>query len=49
MKKNIYLILGMHRSVTSLTAKILFQMGIYMGNEDEFIKKSMENPEGFYE
>lgn len=47
---DIYLVLGMHRSGTSLVSGLLHQSGIIMGTPDNFIPKpNKENPKGFYE
>lgn len=49
MKKEFILILGMHRSATSLTAMLLQNMGFYLGEEDELIKAHEDNKKGFFE
>ena len=47
---NIYLVLGMHRSGTSLVSGLLHQSGIIMGTPDNFLPKpNKENPKGFFE
>lgn len=47
---NVYLVLGMHRSGTSLVSGLLHQSGIIMGTPDNFIPKpNQENPKGFFE
>ena len=47
---NIYLVLGMHRSGTSLVSGLLHQSGIVMGSSKNFIPKpNKENPKGFFE
>lgn len=47
---NIYLVLGMHRSGTSLVSGLLHQSGIIMGRPDNFLPKpNKENPKGFFE
>jgi len=46
----IHIILGMHRSGTSLLAGLLHHSGITMGEDKVFIPRpSPENPRGFYE
>lgn len=42
-------ILGMHRSGTSLVAKILHEMGFYFGEDSELMSAKVENPTGFWE
>lgn len=42
-------ILGMHRSGTSMVAKLLHDAGLNMGAADELMPPAEENPEGFYE
>ena len=42
-------VLGMHRSGTSLLCGLLELAGIYFGNEDDFILTNEENPKGFRE
>lgn len=47
---NIYLVLGMHRSGTSLVSGLLHQSGIIMGTSENFLPKpNKENPKGFFE
>jgi hypothetical protein len=42
-------IVGMHRSGTSMVAKLLQGAGLHLGNEDDLMPPAAENPEGFYE
>jgi len=54
MKKHcditIVIVMGMHRSGTSLTASFLHHSGVVMGEESSFYPPpSIENPRGFYE
>ena len=42
-------IVGMHRSGTSMVAKLLHQAGLHIGNEEDLMPPADENPEGFYE
>jgi hypothetical protein len=42
-------ILGMHRSGTSMVAKLLHQAGLNLGSDDALMPPAEENPEGFYE
>lgn len=52
MKKNhqnVVYIAGMHRSGTSLVARLLNLCGVYLGPEEELLLPSPENPEGFWE
>jgi hypothetical protein len=39
----------MHRSGTSMVAKLLSQAGLYLGPEDALMPPASENPEGFFE
>lgn len=49
-KHPIVIVLGMHRSGTSMAAGLLHQSGISMGRPDEFFPPlSAENAKGFYE
>jgi len=43
------IILGMHRSGTSLVAGLLSKSGLDFGNENNFIKADKHNPYGYYE
>lgn len=42
-------VLGMHRSGTSLTARLLGDLGWYLGRPDELLGPREDNPEGFFE
>lgn len=48
-KKCIFLILGMHRSGTSLTAQILSEMGLYIGDKSEIVQANNANQDGYFE
>ncbi len=43
------IILGMHRSGTSLLANLLHEMGLYLGSSDELMAAQHDNPGGFFE
>ena len=43
------IVLGMHRSGTSLASGLLRIAGVYFGTDDEFIAPNDENPKGFLE
>ncbi|HTK16976.1 MAG TPA: glycosyltransferase [Acidimicrobiia bacterium] len=40
---------GMHRSGTSMTARLLNVMGTYLGEESDLVPATSENPEGYWE
>jgi hypothetical protein len=42
-------VVGMHRSGTSMVAKLLHQAGLNLGDETNLMPPAEENPEGFYE
>jgi GT2 family glycosyltransferase/regulator of replication initiation timing len=42
-------IIGMHRSGTSMIAKLLNQCGVYLGEEKEMVPATPDNPEGHWE
>lgn len=42
-------LVGMHRSGTSMVAKLLDQAGLYLGPESALMPPAEENPEGFFE
>ncbi|MFT4036877.1 MAG: hypothetical protein QM692_01755 [Thermomicrobiales bacterium] len=42
-------IVGMHRSGTSMVAKLLAERGLYLGPEHELMPPAPQNPEGFFE
>ena len=44
-----HIITGMHRSGTSLVARIFHLMGANLGDEDTFYQPDMWNPEGYFE
>lgn len=43
------LISGMHRSGTSMIARLLHQCGVYLGEQNDLIPPADDNPEGFWE
>lgn len=45
----VILVLGMHRSATSLTTRLLYKMGVYLGEKEDLIEAKEDNPEGFFE
>ena len=47
-KKNI-VVLGMHRSGTSMFAEILSRLGFYAGETEELLEPQLDNPKGFWE
>lgn len=42
-------ILGMHRSGTSLAARLVQSLGVYLGAPEEFLAPNFANPEGYSE
>lgn len=42
-------ILGMHRSGTSAIARVINLLGVFLGESDDMMASSPENPEGFWE
>ncbi len=42
-------VLGMHRSGTSVATKMLELMGVYVGEKDELLPATYDNPKGFFE
>ncbi len=48
-RQAIVCVLGMHRSGTSVTARILNLLGIYLGPEEHLIGSRPDNPGGFWE
>jgi 2-polyprenyl-3-methyl-5-hydroxy-6-metoxy-1,4-benzoquinol methylase len=42
-------IAGMHRSGTSLVARVLHECGLHLGSQDELLPPNAENREGFWE
>lgn len=49
MKAKAIIILGMHRSGTSLLAKAVKSLGVYLGRDEHMIGPRDDNPEGFWE
>lgn len=47
--KRLVIILGMHRSGTSVVTQISQYMGAYLGGENELIAATRENPDGYFE
>ncbi len=47
--KKLVVILGMHRSGTSLLAQLCRCMGAYLGEEEELLGASLGNPDGHFE
>ena len=47
-KKNI-VVLGMHRSGTSMFAEIISRLGFYTGETEELLEPQVDNPKGFWE
>ena len=43
------IVLGMHRSGTSLACGLLKHTGVYFGEQAELIETNEENPKGFWE
>ena len=43
------IVLGMHRSGTSATARLINMMGAYFGPENISLHKTDDNPKGFWE
>jgi len=43
------IILGMHRSGTSMLARLINMMGVYFGEDEDAIGTNNENPKGFWE
>jgi hypothetical protein len=42
-------VLGMHRSGTSLLARVLNLLGVYLGPDDHLMAPAADNPKGFWE
>jgi hypothetical protein len=40
---------GVHRSGTSLVARILARLGVYLGETADFVAPARDNPQGFFE
>ncbi len=49
IKQEVFCTIGMHRSGTSLTQKILNIIGVPIGPEDKLHKPQKDNPKGFWE
>lgn len=47
--KSIIFVLGMHRSGTSLTAQILSELGLYMGDREDMFNPDEANRDGYFE
>lgn len=47
--QKIYIVLGMHRSATSLTAEVLSSYGLYVGNAEDLWEKDKDNQRGYFE
>src|SRR5215813_2085377 len=42
-------IAGMHRSGTSMVARLLSLCGVYLGSQEHLMRSAPDNPEGFWE
>lgn len=49
MSNKVILVLGMHRSATSLTTNILTELGLYAGSKDELLEADSDNKKGYFE
>ena len=49
MKINMTVVMGMHRSGTSMLTRMLNICGMYLGEEKDMMKSGGDNPEGFWE
>lgn len=49
MKKKVVLILGMHRSGTSLLAQLVRKMGVYLGEDIDLQESDESNEDGYFE
>ena len=47
--KRVIIVLGMHRSGTSLVAQICRCVGGYLGEQNELLAATSANPDGFFE
>lgn len=47
--KSLYMIMGMHRSGTSLTVQMLKEMNVWIGEENQMIVKDQYNERGYWE
>lgn len=48
-RATIVCILGMHRSGTSVLARLLNLLGVYLGSEEHLMQPGSDNPKGFWE
>ncbi|MFC1756652.1 sulfotransferase [Patescibacteria group bacterium] len=48
-KKDIFLVVGVSRSGTSLLMSLLDNMGVFIGNSDDFVPSDTSNPRGYFE
>lgn len=48
-EEQVICVLGMHRSGSSLIARILNLLGVYLGPEEHLVKPREDNPKGFWE
>ena len=46
---NVVCVAGMHRSGTSLVARLLNQCGLYLGRDEDILPANPTNPEGHWE
>ncbi|MFC5469665.1 sulfotransferase family protein [Cohnella suwonensis] len=49
MRTQVVCILGMHRSGTSLITRAVKSLGVYLGEDQDFVDANFDNPEGFWE
>src|SRR5437879_4848084 len=49
MESNAVIITGMHRSGTSMVARITSLLGVYFGPERDLMTATIDNPEGYFE
>ena len=47
--QQIFCVLGMHRSGTSVAARLLNLLGVYLGPEKRLMEAGLDNPTGFWE
>ncbi len=48
-KNACYIVLGMHRSGTSLVAGVLSKIGVFLGDKNNLLLQTVENPLGYFE
>jgi len=48
-RQTIVIVLGMHRSGTSTISRIVNLLGVYMGEEEDFLEAKSDNPKGYWE